>query len=422
MTDRCGTSSKHHLKHDKPFRCYVSGCRRHEGFMTANDLERHQRCVHNTMSPTSGPIKFWRCAARNCQGKEKSWLRLDNFRNHLKRMHPDEDLNKLVRQSEVLVAGKPQGGETVEGTTSRNTSITFEPLPLLPPAEFPGRLVASRNELIQHWPPPVSLEDPLHFNSSARLHRTMQTATTLEQTPKHGQGTSTAVGPDLNQDINDPMPLHDDTAVETVNNQPTVPVEGRAAVQSVPQNNMLTTASNDVGAPEEVPTSKELPLGRQEIASKIPGLCNKVIEIMLEDALPGQLRNADGDKEMRGPQHSSCLSSCTSGVDCCMKRTADSNTNQGAEGGTEGAKRDQVQQCPHLREMQNYLKSETMEQKLQAIMRTDLLGVGEPSDNTGRESPPFKCPGTCDAPSGGNGLRCEIELCGKKFLRPCALR
>lgn len=39
----------------------------------------------------------------NCPKKDKIWPRLDNFKQHLIRMHPDHEVDDLVRQSVVYL-------------------------------------------------------------------------------------------------------------------------------------------------------------------------------------------------------------------------------------------------------------------------------------------------------------------------------
>ncbi|TAQ90353.1 hypothetical protein B7494_g1332 [Chlorociboria aeruginascens] len=93
---------KHILRHNKPFICKISGCSRTEGFGTTNDLERHIKSKH-ALTPL--PEKRFRCLVPGCKSKDKSWPRLDNFRSHLKRVHPsqlgtDKDFENLIRKAE----------------------------------------------------------------------------------------------------------------------------------------------------------------------------------------------------------------------------------------------------------------------------------------------------------------------------------
>ncbi|KAF1940248.1 hypothetical protein EJ02DRAFT_350471 [Clathrospora elynae] len=87
---------KHKLKHDKPFKCEEPGCKRAGlGFTTTNDLDRHKKCVHR-IDLTK---KSYQCAAENCRNKEKIWPRLDNFKQHVERMHKDKDSIDLIKRS-----------------------------------------------------------------------------------------------------------------------------------------------------------------------------------------------------------------------------------------------------------------------------------------------------------------------------------
>ena len=79
--------------------CKEPGCkRRGQGFTTVNDLDRHRKSVHRI-----GLLKkSYQCASENCRNREKIWPRLDNFKQHIERMHKDEDeLDLIKRYSEA---------------------------------------------------------------------------------------------------------------------------------------------------------------------------------------------------------------------------------------------------------------------------------------------------------------------------------
>jgi hypothetical protein len=83
------------LKHEKPFKCEVPHCKRAGlGFTTTNDLARHQKSVH-AIGLTK---KSYQCAAEDCRNKDKVWPRLDNFKQHVERMHKDKDPLDLIRR------------------------------------------------------------------------------------------------------------------------------------------------------------------------------------------------------------------------------------------------------------------------------------------------------------------------------------
>ncbi|KAJ5088189.1 hypothetical protein N7456_011805 [Penicillium angulare] len=89
---------KHEARHRKLFKCDEPNCPRKEGFGTINDLARHKKCVHNK-EPERGPKMMFLCFGKNCPRPNKKWPRLDNFKQHLSRMHPDEDAEKLRSKS-----------------------------------------------------------------------------------------------------------------------------------------------------------------------------------------------------------------------------------------------------------------------------------------------------------------------------------
>lgn len=88
---------KHEARHRKLFKCDESGCPRKEGFGTINDLARHKKCVHN-QEPERGPKMMYMCYGKRCPRPNKKWPRLDNFKQHLGRMHGDEDADMLLKR------------------------------------------------------------------------------------------------------------------------------------------------------------------------------------------------------------------------------------------------------------------------------------------------------------------------------------
>ena len=79
-----------------PHKCKVSGCdRKEKGFATINDLHRHEKSVHASNPRGS---KDYKCFAPACLNKVKIWPRLDNFKQHLNRMHPEIEIEDLVKQ------------------------------------------------------------------------------------------------------------------------------------------------------------------------------------------------------------------------------------------------------------------------------------------------------------------------------------
>lgn len=88
---------KHEARHRKSFKCDEPNCPRKEGFGTINDLARHKKCVHNK-EPERGPKMMYLCFGKSCPRPNKRWPRLDNFKQHLSRMHHEEDADALLKK------------------------------------------------------------------------------------------------------------------------------------------------------------------------------------------------------------------------------------------------------------------------------------------------------------------------------------
>ncbi|KAK5117683.1 hypothetical protein LTR62_005106 [Meristemomyces frigidus] len=101
---------KHAHIHEKPFWCTEIGCQKR--FATNNDLERHRGSVHGLM-PRVGKSNGYVC--QMCPpphgGRPKFWPRKDNFKAHIRRKHPQNDLEQLMRFSETV---RPQNAFTAD--------------------------------------------------------------------------------------------------------------------------------------------------------------------------------------------------------------------------------------------------------------------------------------------------------------------
>ncbi|TGZ77937.1 hypothetical protein EX30DRAFT_366347 [Ascodesmis nigricans] len=74
---------KHEARHTKPYKCPLRSCQRSTtGFTSKNDLSRHLNSVHKGQAAVG-----YNCKYGNCRDKKKIYYRLDNFRNHLKKLH-----------------------------------------------------------------------------------------------------------------------------------------------------------------------------------------------------------------------------------------------------------------------------------------------------------------------------------------------
>ncbi|KAI9371918.1 hypothetical protein BJX61DRAFT_478783 [Aspergillus egyptiacus] len=110
-TGKCPSDKrKHDARHKKQFKCDIPKCPRKEGFGTINDLARHKKCVHKK-EPERGPKVLYKCFGHGCPRRSKTWPRLDNFRQHLVRIHSGEDPDELLRRSHewYVACGETQG-------------------------------------------------------------------------------------------------------------------------------------------------------------------------------------------------------------------------------------------------------------------------------------------------------------------------
>ncbi|KAF2400382.1 hypothetical protein EJ06DRAFT_428055 [Trichodelitschia bisporula] len=102
--------TKHNMKHEKPFKCTELGCARDTGFTSNNDLDRHKKSVHKIEIPGSSS---YRCASLKCPKSNHIWPRLDNFKAHIKRLHPDENPETLALRSIIMVPRSRRGDEAL---------------------------------------------------------------------------------------------------------------------------------------------------------------------------------------------------------------------------------------------------------------------------------------------------------------------
>jgi hypothetical protein len=88
---------KHQARHNKPHVCSHAGCQKR--FATPNDLSRHAKSVH---AITVHGSKSYKCCAKGCTKADKVWPRLDNFKQHLVRMHKSDNVATLVQMSDQM--------------------------------------------------------------------------------------------------------------------------------------------------------------------------------------------------------------------------------------------------------------------------------------------------------------------------------
>lgn len=74
-----------------------SHCGHERTFTTSNDLTRHLKTVHGIIKEGE---KIWRCQIAGCPVSQKLWPRLDNFKQHVTRMHGREHTEDAEDMSE----------------------------------------------------------------------------------------------------------------------------------------------------------------------------------------------------------------------------------------------------------------------------------------------------------------------------------
>jgi len=78
-----GRASRQVRGKEKKYPCRY--CTRDKSFTTTNDLDRHLRTVHGILKKGD---RIYMCAITGCTSSTKIWPRLDNFKQHVARMHP----------------------------------------------------------------------------------------------------------------------------------------------------------------------------------------------------------------------------------------------------------------------------------------------------------------------------------------------
>jgi hypothetical protein len=108
--------------HTKPYLCRHKSCQRSRqgnGFTTRNDLGRHVKSCHT--NGLDGKTKSWQCAGKNCRDPTKVWPRYDNFKQHVVKMHSNEDREDVIKR--------------FVPTDSLKTHLTFYRSEIIPGAE-----------------------------------------------------------------------------------------------------------------------------------------------------------------------------------------------------------------------------------------------------------------------------------------------
>ncbi|KAJ0421033.1 hypothetical protein BJY00DRAFT_312452 [Aspergillus carlsbadensis] len=171
-TGKCPSDKrKHEARHKKLFKCDEPNCARKEGFGTINDLARHKKCVHKK-EPERGPKVLYMCFGHNCPRSNKKWPRLDNFRQHLARMHNTEDTEALLRKSQQWYEKCVKPHDIVSPSFTDNASESATPLQaqqLLESEQFAQGLDQELRDPIAPIHAAAHASDMLTFDSIKRL-------------------------------------------------------------------------------------------------------------------------------------------------------------------------------------------------------------------------------------------------------------
>ncbi|OJD11195.1 hypothetical protein ACJ73_09592 [Blastomyces percursus] len=174
---------KHMKRRQRSFHCAEPGCPREEGYGTINDLERHQKSRHG-IKPTHGSIREYKCFGTNCATKDKIWPRKDNFKQHLRRVHRDENTEELLRRSNIWYDSLEQlelkgpGGHSLSAGSVQQELVdpkSYRPDPLQETTQLNNQQ-SHRCEATSmdngtscdspHYPQGVQLDERDHFSSN----------------------------------------------------------------------------------------------------------------------------------------------------------------------------------------------------------------------------------------------------------------
>ncbi|KAJ6001123.1 hypothetical protein N7481_001532 [Penicillium waksmanii] len=103
--------NKHMDRHERPYKCFESGCEEKLAFVSSGDYLRHQREVHDSgRKPRYS--KF--CPSEGCRRHiSEPFARTENLREHIRRMHKSEANSYLELRERI----------SAEPSTQKNASL-----------------------------------------------------------------------------------------------------------------------------------------------------------------------------------------------------------------------------------------------------------------------------------------------------------
>ncbi len=105
------------------------------------------------MEPTHGQSRTYKCFAANCKQREKEWPRLDNFKQHLQRMHKDISREDLIQQSNDWYDTEKKPRQPVSRPARATPSHGSHFLKSSPILVNEASCVESQNHLSPNWRP-----------------------------------------------------------------------------------------------------------------------------------------------------------------------------------------------------------------------------------------------------------------------------
>lgn len=119
-------SSQTRLHHDgsygKQLQCDVLGCTYPGTFRGRYERERHMKSQHGR-EPAVGNKNLFRCLAEGCPSLGIFWERLDKFRQHCRKAHPDLVITEHILASTVSrLQGRREGVDIIEACVTLPTS------------------------------------------------------------------------------------------------------------------------------------------------------------------------------------------------------------------------------------------------------------------------------------------------------------
>jgi hypothetical protein len=96
-------------KHDRPYKCNVTGCEKLQGFTYSGGLLRHEREVHKMHGGTK---KSLFCPFHDCKRSSGAgFTRKENLAEHIRRVHRrtsmSADMHGLIIRREMTMDGSP---------------------------------------------------------------------------------------------------------------------------------------------------------------------------------------------------------------------------------------------------------------------------------------------------------------------------